>query len=117
MNEEQRKLDEKFLTSGQASVKLAVALQRYFQLEEEEAELKKRYGDYLAIRLRPAAEELIKNRENQKLRKLLEENKVSSSVLDELIHMAGIWKNHEVQIYLLGKKKSEWNSREQEWEL
>ena len=50
---------EKFLETRQPAVKLSIAAEDYF-LPETKEECRKEYGDYLRIRLRPAAELLVR---------------------------------------------------------
>lgn len=116
MNKEQQELDEKFLKTGQAEIKLCIALERYFQLKEEE-ELRKRYQSYLSMRLRPGAEELIRRKENEKLMQLLEENQITASMLDSFILTAGRCQNREAQILLLRKKQEMQGFSKENWEL
>lgn len=109
-------LDRKFLDSGQAELKLSIALNRYFDLQEG-SRLKKRYQSYLSMRLRPGVEALIRKKENQKLERLLEENEVTLSMLDGFLQTAGRCKNTEAQLLLLQKKQKLDGFSKESWEL
>lgn len=112
-----KKEDEIFLTTKQAAKKLEIALQRYFELLPQEEELKKRYGNYLFLRLRPAAQELIRQGENRKLEQLLEELQPEPAVLDQFLDTALSCKNQEAQMLLLRRKKTGKGFHEKNWEL
>lgn len=57
--DEQEKLYDKFCTTQQEPVKLAIALRCFFMEQEVEEEQRSAYGQYLRKRIRPAVEQLI----------------------------------------------------------
>lgn len=108
--------DRRFQESGQEEIRLSIALERYFQIQEEGA-LRKRYQEYLSLRLRPAVQRLIEQGKNRQFMKLLEENPINAAMLDSFILEAGRCKNREAQILLLGRKKEMEGFSQESWEL
>ena len=108
--EESRKLDEKFLSSKQESLKLDIALKRYF-----EGGMK--YASYLSLRIRPAGEQLIREGENRTLKRFLKAFPVDGAVLEDLLLKAEKYKNKEAQLLLLQKKREVQGFQEESWEL
>lgn len=92
------RLDEKFLTSQQESVKLDIALWRYFEGQ-------KKYESYLSRRIHPAGERLIQQEDNRKLKCFLETFSVEGPVLEDFLLKAEKYKNTEAQLILLRRKE------------
>lgn len=118
--EDFRELDRQFRLCKQEKRKLEIALKRCFgEQEEEDARevVKRQYVPYLTLRIRPAGEWLIKEKENHKLRRFLREFPVEGSVLEELLFKAGKYKNTEAQLLLLQRKKELQGFGEKNWEL
>ncbi len=114
--QEKNRQDKEFLETKQADKKLSIALSRYFELDEEEKR-KKMYADYLKLRLRPAVEKLIKNKENQKLRELIKEQEIEGKMMDDFLKVAIKYGNQEAQIFLLKEKETLGKFQEKSWEL
>ena len=70
MKNSSREPDDKFLSSGQESIRLAIALERFFELCPQDTVLYARYREYLKKRFRPAMEKLILTRETEKIKVL-----------------------------------------------
>ena len=62
MKSSSRELDDKFLSSGQENISMAIALERFFELCPQDGALYGQYRDYLKKRFRPAMEKLIRAR-------------------------------------------------------
>lgn len=113
-----RSLDEKFLSGKQEKIRLELALKRYFSCRTwEKDKVRKEYGPYLSLRIRPAGEWLIQQRENRKLAVLLEDFQLQGAVLESLLLKAEKYQNTEAQIFLLQKKKEQQGFKEEGWEF
>lgn len=107
--------DRKFMESAQEAVRLKIALQRFFEVEEET--WRRRYGDYLKMRIRPAMEHLIREGEAEKIGKLLELDWITERNLEEFLKMAGKTGNGEVLALLLHAKREKYGFKEREYSL
>lgn len=114
--QEQARQDKEFLETKQAEKKLSIALSRYFELDREE-ERKKLYAEYLKLRLRPAVEQLIKKKENQKMMELIKEQGAEENLIDDFLKTAMKYSNQEAQIFLLEEKEALGRFQEKSWEL
>lgn len=114
--QEYKVLDKKFLETKQADKKLSIALQRYFDIDNEN-KMKRIYAEYLKLRFRPAMAELMKQKENKKMIKLLRENNTEGNILDIFIREAIKYNNQEAQILLLREKEKHSGFQERNWEL
>ena len=95
---------EKFLDSKQPGVKLSIAAEDYF-LPETSREHRKAYGDYLRLRLRPAAELLVRQEKISSLEGLWELQCFSESLLNELLTLASREQKNTAYVWLLRKKR------------
>ena len=107
--------DEKFLAAGQESIRLEIALERYFQLEE--SEMKETYRQYLQKRFRPAMEKLIGNRENARAREVFGLKEVTLFQVEDFIRMAQKAGNTECVIWLLRQKEERFGFAGKDMEL
>ena len=105
----------KFQESRQESLKLQIALERYFIIEE--TEWKQRYGLYLKQRIRPAMLELIKRGELDKIEVISELEWFSEKNLDEFFVEAVKLGQTEIQLYLLELKKEKYGFADREFSL
>ena len=114
--QEQARQDKEFLETKQADKKLSIALLRYFDLDREEKR-KNLYAEYLKLRLRPAVELLIKNKENKKMMELIKELGAEENLIDTFLKTAIKYSNQEAQIFLLKEKEVLEGFQEKSWEL
>ena len=84
MKNSSREQDEKFLSSRQENIRLAIALERFFELCPEDGLLYERYREYLKKRFRPAMEKLMKARETEKVKVLFGNSIFFSAILNFL---------------------------------
>ena len=95
---------EKFLNSKQPAVKLSIAAEDYFQPETDQS-YRRAYGDYLRLRLRPAAELLVRQENLSSLEGLWELQCFSESLLNDLLALSSREQKNASYIWLLGKKR------------
>ena len=93
---------EKFTSSGQAAVKLDIALADWFRKDLPEP-IRKTYGDYLRQRIRPAAEELIRRDDPRHLEALAQW--IPDSQLDLLLDLAAREHKNSALVWLLNRKQ------------
>jgi len=94
---------EKFITSKQEPLRLAIALEDGF-LTPNEAH-RAAYLAYLLRRLRPAAAELTKREDTQTLEQLFALSPFPPSLIDELISLAAKEQRSAALVWLLQKKQ------------
>ena len=95
---------EKFLESKQPAVKLSIAAEDYF-LPETREDQRKEYENYLRIRLRPAAELLVRQEKLSSLEGLWNLQCFSESLLNELLLLSSREQKNVSYVWLLGKKR------------
>lgn len=113
-------LDEKFLNSKQEKQRLFIALSRYFVLREEmteESQIFVQYRDYLKLRFRPAAQELIKEKEILKLQTLFEDFGTDRLRTEECLLLAQKDGDGEMTQWLLAYKASHFGFAGKQYEL
>ena len=93
---------EKFTRSAQAAVKLDIALTDWFRKDLPES-IRKVYGDYLQLRIRPAAEELIRRDDARHLEALAQW--IPDSQLDLLLELAAKEHKNSALVWLLNRKQ------------
>ena len=91
---------EKFRTSQQPAVKLDIALDEGFREGAREE-----YGQYLRLRGRPAAEELIRREDTEKLEAMAKNGWFPGSQIDTLLGFAAEQRKNEAMLWLLQWKK------------
>jgi hypothetical protein len=107
--------DQKFLESKQEPLRLAIALERFF--ETEQPELKERYGRYLKMRIRPAMERLIETGALRKIEELIGYADLDERMLDEFMEMAMKRKQTEILVYLLKRKREQFGFSDRDFSL
>ena len=105
---------EKFRKSGQAAVKLDIALTDWFLPELPEA-IRKVYGDYLRQRIRPAAEALIRRDDPEHLEALAQW--IPDSQLDLLLELAAREHRNSALVWLLDRKRNTLGFPQEEFPL
>lgn len=110
-------LDDKFLSSGQENIRLAIALERFFELHPKDSVLYFRYREYLKKRFRPAMEKLILARETEKVKALFELAEVTPVQMDELLVLAQKYGSTECVLWLLAKKEEQFGFGGKDMEL
>ena len=93
-------LYEKFQASQQPPVKLSIALAEGFREDAPAA-----YGQYLRLRGRPAAEELICREDTEKLEQMAARGWFPGSQIDGLLRFAADRGKNEALLWLLEWKK------------
>ena len=95
---------EKFLESRQAAVKLSIAAEDCFQKDITDS-CRKAYEEYLRLRLRPAAELLVKAEDLERLDSLWELQCFSESMLNDLLQLSAGEHKNASYVWLLQKKQ------------
>ena len=95
---------EKFMESRQPAVRLSIAAEDYFRQETGE-DCRRAYGEYLRLRLRPAAELLVRQEALSSLEGLWELQCFSEGLLNELLSLAAREQKNTSYVWLLRKKK------------
>ncbi len=117
MKNSSREPDDKFLSSGQESIRLAIALERFFELCPQDTVLYARYREYLKKRFRPAMEKLILTGETEKVKVLFSLAEVTPVQMDELLALAQKYGNTECVLWLLSKKEEQFGFGGKDMEL
>ena len=94
---------EKFRESKQAAVKLQIALEDYFR-EDLPQRMRDAYGTYLKMRIRPAAEQLIREEKLDKLDRLWTRGWIPLP-LDSFLRLAAEEHKNAAFLWLLEKKQ------------
>lgn len=113
--EEIQKLYEKFCSTGQEPVKLAIALRCYF-MEQEETR-RQAYGHYLRKRIRPAAEQLIEDEGVERLAYLEQQGWISEYLLEGFIKRARDRGKTASLVWLLHLKNEKYGYRDKDFSL
>ena len=117
MKNSSREQDEKFLSSRQENIRLAIALERFFELCPEDGLLYERYREYLKKRFRPAMEKLMKARETEKVKVFFGLDTVTPVQMDELLALAQKYGSTESVLWLLSKKEEQFGFGGKDMEL
>ena len=112
----EKEQDQKFLASGQEKLRLQIALERFVELEPEEA-MYSIYREYLVRRFRPAMESLIRAQESLKAEKLFSCKEMTPGLLEELLGMASGCANTECYLWLLEQKRALYGFERKDMEL
>lgn len=94
----------KFTQSGQAAVKLEIALEQAFR-EDLPASCRRAYRDYLRLRIRPAMEACIHREDTLLLDRMEAQGWMEGIGLDDLIRLAGDSRKNAALIWLLRRKQ------------
>ena len=109
-------LYQKFRTSSQERVRLALALQGFFQGQIEKAYLQE-FAQYLKRRIRPAAEALIKADELPKLQRLEELGWMDASIVEDCLETAIRLEKTQAFLWLLGVKAEKYGFFDRDFDL
>lgn len=107
--------EEKFESSGQESLRLAIALQRFTEISNPA--WKEKYQRYLSLRFRPAMHELISQGNLFQIQELCRFASVTESALDTFIDDAVQHKQEEVLAFLLEFKQEHFGFHDREFTL
>lgn len=107
--------EEKFESSGQESLRLAIALQRFTEIQDPA--WKEKYQRYLSLRFRPAMSELIRQGDILKIRRLFQFAPVTETALDAFIDDAALHKQDEILAFLLEFKQEHFGFHDHEFTL
>ena len=107
--------DLRFQRSEQEKVKLQIALQRYFEVEE--SVLKEQYADYLQFRIRPALEQMILKEELEKLHIFWENNWIDLDLLERGMRLAREYGKTQAHIWLMQKKTEKYSFQGKDFSL
>lgn len=108
---------QKFRETGQSGIKLDCALMGFLELTETTEEEQEAYMQYLKLRIRPAAQLLVREDDTEKLQKLYELGGFTEQLLKELISAAGEEGKLSSLAWLLRLKKETYGYREHEYSL
>ena len=107
---------QKFLESRQAVVKLQIASEDYF-LPDLPPAPRKAYEEYLRLRLRPAAEWLVRAEDPERLQKLWELQCFSEAMVNDLLSLSLAEHKNVSYVWLLRKKQETWGFPSRDFSL
>ena len=107
--------EEEFLSTGQESRRLSIALLRF--CETDDPEWKNKYQKYLSLRFRPALSALIREGDLHRIQALCSFAPVTESALNSFIDEAV--RNHQEEIlsFLMNLKKDRFGFHDREFTL
>ena len=111
------KLYEKFCTTGQEPVKLAIAMRCFFMERGPDETQRREYGQYLEKRIRPAAEQLIEEEAVEQLACLEQQGWLQESLLDGFIKRARERGKTASLVWLLHLKNEKYGYRDKDFSL
>lgn len=114
---EGEKLYEKFSTSKQEPVRLAVALRGFFLEDGVTQEEREAYAAYLKIRIRPAMEELIQEEAVEKMEKIEALGWFGQPQLEVFIRLARSRKKTASLMWLLHLKDKKYGYQQKDFSL
>lgn len=117
MKNSDRELDEKFLTSGQESIRLEIALKRFFELDMTDEKLYVRYLEYLTKRFHPAMEKLMAAGKKPQAEILFSKVEITEIQLEKLLESAMNSHSTESILWLLEEKKKRFGFGGKDMEL
>ena len=110
-------LYQKFMSSKQAAVRLELALLGFFHPEGYTEKQRKDFGDYLRLRIRPAAEALIQRDALEQLQTLEELGWMDASVIEDCMDYAIRNQKTQAFIWLLERKTREYGFHDRSFAL
>ena len=110
-------LYQKFMSSKQAPVRLELALSGFFQPDGYTDKQHRDYGDYLRLRIRPAAEALIQRDALDKLQVLEELGWMDASVIEDCMDYAIRNQKTQAFIWLLERKTRKYGFHDRSFDL
>ena len=110
-------LYQKFMSSKQAAVRLELALLGFFQLDGYTDKQHRDFGDYLRLRIRPAAEALIQRDALEQLQTLEELGWMDASVIEDSMDYAIRNQKTQAFIWLLERKNRKYGFHDRSFAL
>lgn len=110
-------LYQKFKTSAQPAVRLELALRGFFGENELTDSQREAFGAYLKLRIRPAAEVLIREDELDKLQALEAMGWIDGAVTEDCLNIAIRLKKPQAFIWLLGVKTEKYGFQDRNFDL
>lgn len=110
-------LYQKFKTSAQPAVRLELALQGFFCEDGFTDAQRRAFGDYLKLRIRPAAEVLIQRDALDKLQVLEAQGWMNGAVVEDCLNMAIRQKKTQAFLWLLELKTEKYGFRDRDFDL
>ena len=110
------RLYQKFTASKQEALRLAIALEGFFQ-EETEDEARRAYGQYLHRRIQPAAAALIEADDTTGLAHFAAQGWFTAKVTDDLIRLAGEKRKTATFVWLLRWKGAQYGFQDKDFTL
>ena len=114
---EGEKLFQKFGSSRQEAVRLAVALRGFFLIEGLKAEQKDTFGSYIKRRIRPAAEALVELDDSEHLGELEQLGWLDEKLTDHLLQTAIRQQRSGMTVWLLQLKTREYGFHDRDFQL
>lgn len=110
-------LYKKFMSSKQAAVRLELALLGFFQSDGYTDKQHRDFGDYLRLRIRPAAEALIQRDALEQLQTLEELGWMDASVIEDSMDYAIRNQKTQAFIWLLERKNRKYGFHDRSFAL
>lgn len=110
-------LYQKFMSSKQAAVRLELALLGFFQSDGYTDKQHRDFGDYLRLRIRPAAEALIQRDALEQLQTLEELGWMDASVIEDSMDYAIRNQKTQAFIWLLERKNRKYGFHDRSFAL
>lgn len=110
-------LYQKFMSSKQAAVRLELALLGFFQSDGYTDKQHRDFGDYLRLRIRPAAEALIQRDALEQLQTLEELGWMDASVIEDCMDYAIRNQKTQAFIWLLERKNRKYGFHDRSFAL
>ena len=110
-------LYQKFKTSSQPAVRLELALRGFFCEDGFTDVQRKAFGDYLKLRIRPAAEALIQRDDLNKLQVLESQGWMTAAVVEDCLNIAIRQKKTQAFLWLLELKTEKFGFRDRDFDL
>ena len=107
--------EEDFLSTGQETRRLAIALKRFCEIEDPA--WKNKYQKYLSLRFRPALSTLICNGDLTRIQSLCSFAPVTESALNSFIDAAVQNQQEEILSFLMNLKKDRFGFHDREFTL
>lgn len=107
--------EEEFLSTGQETRRLAIALERFVEIDDPE--WKSKYQKYLSLRFRPALSALIHKGDLRRIQALCGFAPITGPALDSLIDEAVRDHQAEALSFLMNLKKNRFGFHDREFTL
>ena len=107
--------EEEFLSTGQETRRLTIALKRFCEIDDPE--WKNKYQKYLSLRFRPALSALIREGDLTRIQALCSFAPVTESALNSFIDEAVGNQQEEILSFLMNLKKDRFGFHDREFTL